>query len=358
MVQSLIKLAKKTVPQPAKNAIRPVLVATSLLLKRPQGYRNFLLNMLAEKMRSPRAFGNPVSITIEPASVCHLRCPACETGAGVLGRKGGLMSYEDFVRILDKVGPGANHLMFYFMGEPFLNKDAYRMIKYARSMGLFVTTCTTGEMIDPEALYESGMSHTSFQIGGITQETHEIYRKRGNLGEQLDVLRRYVEIIRERGRKPGEHEVEMGLIVMKHNEHQIDDFHRLAEELGVDQATVIEPCVRNAEQGALFLTESDDYWLYEREIWEQEQRLVPKRFLPPNSCPWLYYSITIQDNGDVVSCCRDPQGNNIIGNLVEQPLADVWNGEKFQSFRRAVYTDQSKVSLCHGCNGYGMARMW
>jgi radical SAM protein with 4Fe4S-binding SPASM domain len=268
------------------------------------------------------------------------------------------MSYEDFVTIIDKAGPGANQLMFYFMGEPFLNRDAYRMIRYARDMGLYVTSCTNGEPVDPEALYDSGINHVSFQIGGATQETHELYRVRGNLARELEVLRAYLGVVRERGRKPGEHRVELGFIVMKHNEHEVERFREIAAEIGVDQAVVIGPTVRTVEQGERFLTESDEHWIFEREAFEKERRLVPKRSYPPNRCPWIHYAMTIQVNGDVVTCCRDPKGEHVAGNLLSQSLEEVWNGPEFRAFRRAVQTNQAGVDICRLCGIYGPPIMY
>jgi radical SAM protein with 4Fe4S-binding SPASM domain len=344
-------MLRKLVPQ----TLRP---AAHLLRRRPRGWWDFLLSSASAALRRPRAWGNPVSITFEPANFCNLRCPVCETGSGDLGRDQAAMSYEDFVTVMDKVGPGANHLMFYFMGEPFLNKDAYRMIRYARDMGLYVTTCTNGEPIDPEALYDSGINHVSFQLGGTTQETHEIYRVRGNLSKELQVLREYLQVIRNKGRKPGEHEVELGFIVMKHNEHQIEDFHKLATDLGVDKAAVISPTVRTPEQGDQFLPEADEHWIFDRVVFDNEHRLAPIRNFADNQCPWIYYAITIQANGDVVACCRDPRGKHVMGNLLKQSLADVWNGARFQAFRRAVRKAQSKVAICSLCSIYGPPAMY
>ena len=351
MKPTLTKI-RKAIPKPLRQFIKN-LFAFRYLGRRPRGYRDYMQSMISDQIHSPRAWGNPVSITIEPVNVCNLRCPVCETGAGILGRRPEMMSYENYVKIMDKVGPAANTMIFYFMGEPFLNKDAYRMIRYARNTDIYVDTCTNGEPIDPEALYESGINHISFQIGGITQETHEIYRVRGNLGKTLGVLERYLNIIRKKGRKPSEHQVELGFILMKHNEHEIGDFYRKAKELGVDQATVISPCVRTVEQGECFLPTSDEFWLYDREVFEKNHQLVPKYFFTPNSCPWIYYTMTIQVNGDVVACCRDPRGTMIMGNLIEQPLEEVWNGKPFQELRRMIARDQSRVNLCQLCGGYG-----
>jgi radical SAM protein with 4Fe4S-binding SPASM domain len=328
------------------------------IYRRPRGYRNFLLSTISQTVGSTKAYGKPVSITIEPTNVCNLRCPVCETGANILGRKPQMMTYGEFVKIIDKVGPGANHIMFYYMGETFLNQEVYRMIRYAREMGLYVMSCTNGDAVDAEKLYESGINLVSFQIGGITQETHSIYRVSSDLGRVMDNLSKYLEIIRLRGRKPGEHQVELGFIVMRHNEGEIQEFLKMAERIGVDRKNIISPCVRTPEQGRDFLPRADDYWIYDRKTFEQEGCLVPKRVFPENACPWLYYAITIQVNGDVVPCCRDPHGRYISGNLLEQSLEEVWNGAKLRAFRKAVFNPGSDVDICRLCPGEGVAPLF
>ena len=328
------------------------------IYRRPRGYRNFILSAISQMAGSEKGYGSPVSITIEPTNICNLRCPVCETGANILGRRPQMMTYGDFVTIIDKVGPGANHVIFYYMGEPFLNKEAYRMIRYARDMGLYVLSCTNGEVIDPVSLYESGINQISFQIGGIRQETHRTYRVNGNLSRTMDNLSAYLEIIRSRGRKPGENLAELGFIVMRHNEGEIETFLRMAERLGVDRKSVIEPCVRTPQQGVDFLPRSDTFWIYEREKFEQEGCLYPNKKFPKNSCPWLYYSITIQVDGNVVPCCRDPHGRQIVGNLLEQPLEEVWNGPKIRAFRRAVFNHQAGVDTCRLCPGEGLPALF
>jgi radical SAM protein with 4Fe4S-binding SPASM domain len=266
------------------------------------------------------------------------------------------MSYENFVRIIDKVGPGANHLMFYYMGEPFLNKDAYRMIRYARDMGLYVTTCTNGDLINPEALYESGINHISFQIGGLTQETHQIYRQNSDLSRVLKNLRSYLSIIRGKGKKPDEHDVELGFIVMKQNENEIDGTLSLGEDLKV-KTTLISPCVRTPEQGKEFLPSDENYWLYDRQGLEKSGQLIIKKVLPSKTCLWIYYSITIQVDGNVVPCCRDPQGKYVMGNLLSDPLRRVWNSKDFKRFRYQFSRRQHHLPLCALCPGEGTPQL-
>jgi radical SAM protein with 4Fe4S-binding SPASM domain len=346
--------SRKVLPPSLKQQVTTWLRISQAIYLRPRGYRHFILSAVSQMIRSTRAYGLPVSITLEPTNVCNLRCPVCETGANILGRKPRMMTYEEFIKIINKVGVKANHVMFYYMGEPFLNKEAYRMIRYARDMGLYVLSCTNGEVVDPVRLYESGINQISFQIGGVRQETHSVYRVNSNLARTMDNLSTYLEIIRSRGRKRGENVAELGFIVMRHNEGEIKEFIEIAEKMGVDLKSIINPCVRTPQQGMDFLPQSDAYWIYERKKLEKEGCLVPKRIYPENSCPWLYYSITIHVDGNVVPCCRDPHGQHIVGNLLEQSLEDVWNGPKIRAFRSAVFSNQVKVDTCRLCPGEGL----
>ena len=102
----------------------------SLIKKRPKGLLNFFLSTFSLITRSTYVFGKPVHITIEPTTACNLRCPVCETGSGILKRPKGEMSLENFKKIIDKIAPHTNTILFYYMGEPFLNGDAYEMIRY------------------------------------------------------------------------------------------------------------------------------------------------------------------------------------------------------------------------------------
>ncbi len=132
-----------------------------------------------------------MNVTIEPTNVCNLECPVCETGAGVLGRPGGHMTLDQFRTIIDKVGAHTNTLMFYFMGEPFLNRQSYEMIRHAKQRGIpYVQTCTNGDAVNPEKLVDCGIDEVSFQIGGTSQETHQVYRVNSNLERVLRNLRR------------------------------------------------------------------------------------------------------------------------------------------------------------------------
>ena len=294
-----------------------------------------------------------MNITIEPTNACNLGCPVCETGDGTLGRSTGHMGFEQFTTIIDKIGAHTNTLMFYFMGEPFLNKRAYDMIRYAKDAGIpLIETCTNGDFVDPERLVASGLDRVSFQIGGMTQETHEVYRVRSRLDR---VMRNLRETLKVRGVRRSPLRVETGFILMKHNEHEVAEFQHMMQELGVDQASVIDPCVRTVEQGHQFLPTDRRHWAYDEQAFARG--VLRPKILPDNVCPWIHYSMAIHVNGNVVPCCRDPKGAEVMGNLLTQSLAEIWNGPRYRDLRERIARDQGSVEICRLCSAYPVSKI-
>jgi len=324
--------------------------AGSLVKARPRGWKSVLYNTAMAKAKRVGPLMQPVHISIEPTNVCNLGCPVCETGNGTLTRPRGMLDYGKFCAFIDQVAPYTAVLMYYFMGEPFLNKRAYDMIRYARRKGIYVETCTNGDYADAEGIIYSDINQVSFQIGGITQRTHEIYRVGGDLSRVVRNLERLVD---ERRRHPDSNvQVEVGFIVMKHNEHEVPEFLRWAKAVGVDRANVIDPGVRTVAEGRELLPEDRKYWFYDEEAF-QRGILKPKH-LPDNECTWIWNSVMINWDGAVVPCCRDPHGKHVFGNVFEQSLREIWNGERMQAFRRRIVTEQGKVDICQLCSGYGV----
>ncbi len=334
-------------------SIYPAVTFVGAAAKGRRGAKDHMLSTVSMLRQSPKVLGRPVNVTLEPTNICNLKCPVCETGAGILERPDANMSLDEFKIIADKIAPHTNTLMFYFMGEPFLNKQSYEMIAYGKKLGIpFITTCTNGDAVNPRKLVESGLDEVSFQIGGMTQETHETYRINSNLARVLENLRETIRIKRER---KSSLRIAVGFILMKHNEHQVEAFRQMVREIGADDANIIDACVRDMEQGRKYLTTDTTNWYYDLESFRKG--LLRPKVLPKNECPWIYYSMSIYVNGDVVPCCRDTTGKFVMGNLLTQGLDEVWNGEPFQAYRRKLHGNQAEISICRLCSGYDVSKL-
>lgn len=329
-------------------SIYPFTTLISAVLRGRRGGWDHLRSTWSMITRSTFVAGLPVNITIEPTNACNLRCPVCETGSNEIGRPLRHMTLIEFQAIIKKIACHTNTLLFYFMGEPFLNRDAYQMIQAAKKAGIpWVTTCTNGDVVDPEQLVLSGIDEVSFQIGGISQETHSIYRVNGGIERVLHNMRETVRLRRKYGIKL---RVVCGMILMRHNEHEVGMFKQVMSDMGVDEAIIVDPCVRTVAQGKLFLPSDERHWYYDPNAFRSG--ILRPKIIRDNRCDWIYYSMVIQANGDIVPCCRDPKGEYVMGNILNQNLEDIWNGESYRAFRYRVLNNKSEMSLCRICSGY------
>ncbi len=322
---------------------------SKLVARRPRGWQSLVYNTAMARARRVGPLMRPVHVLIEPTNACNARCPICETGNQSMERRTGMLDFTAYKRLIDDIWPTTANLLFYYMGEPFLNRHAYDMIRYARERGIAVETCTNGDLVDAKGVIYSDINKISFQIGGMDNKTHQIYRVRSDLAK---VRKNLYALVEERRRHPESNvQIEVGFIVMRHNEHQVGDFLRWTAELGV-QANVIDPCVRSVLEGHAFLPRDRKYWFYDEEAFERG--VLKPKVVPDNECGWIWNSIQLNWNGDAVPCCRDPNGHHVFGNVFEKGLGAVFNGEKARAFRRQVLTAQGDIDICRLCSGYGL----
>ena len=298
----------------------------------------------------------PSTLMVEPTNVCNLRCPACPTGAGLLNRAPRAMTLEEFAPVLDQAldPPGyLRRVTLFNYGEPFLCNDLLGMVRYAADRGLETFTSTNGQFFDSDGIVAevvaSGLTELLVCLDGADQETINRYRKNADFEEILDGIRR---VLSARARAASATpRVELQFIVMKHNEQQADRMRRIAAELGVDrfvEKTVgIPPSMPGFQRLAEELLPADLAGSrYER----RPDGTYALKGSPPCGCQYVFSTLVVNSNGDVVPCCYDIHSEHVMGNVFRQPLAEIWLGEKFREFRRRVMEGRrSHVPICRHC---------
>ena len=227
------------------------------------------------------------------------------------------------------------------------------MIRYARQKGIYVETCTNGDLANAEGIIYSDINQVSFQISGLDDASHEVYRVRSNFTKVSSNIK---ELVKLRNQTPESNvKIEIGFIVMKHNEKQIPEFLEWAEEIGVDKANLIDPCVRSVAEGKIMLPDDRKFWFYDEEAFNRG--ILRPKYYTDNECTWIWNSTMINWNGDVVPCCRDPHGRHVFGNAFTTPLKEIWNSEQVKEFRKRIIKNQGGVEICKLCSGYGVPKL-
>src|SRR6201996_4004936 len=222
----------------------------------PQVNRNDIINLLS-KLTARRLFngmkvlssyyvskwtkkavqwGYPVSISFEPTTSCNLRCPECPSGLRAFTRPTGMLQPDFFHQTIDQLSKELLYLVFYFQGEPYLNPAFLDMVSYASAKGIYTATSTNAHYLNDRnarRTVESGLDRLIISIDGTTQDVYEQYRVGGKLEKVLEGARNIVKWKKKLNSKTPF--VFFQFLVVRPNEHQLDDIRRLAKEIGVDE---------------------------------------------------------------------------------------------------------------------------
>jgi len=294
---------------------------------------NWFLAESSYALKSDRVWAYPTHLQVEPTNVCNLRCPLCHIVTD--NKSGGFLSLENFKRLIDETGDYLLFLHFWGWGEPFLNKDFFSMIQYAKNKGIKIITSTNGHFFEEEEnidrLINSGLDALVFAVDGIDKETYETY--------QLLVRRK-----KERGVSLPL--INLRMLVTRHNEQQVLQMRELAVKIGVDMLTLKTLCsFDNKTEGETLVPCNREYRRFE---YDDKGKPIRKK----NRCKKMWNHPTVYLDGTVVPCDYYTGHEFSIGNAFSfngQGFRRVWFGKDYRQFRSRFLNGMCSDLRCGNC---------
>lgn len=303
---------------------------------------------LSKWTHKPVQWGYPVSVSFEPTTSCNLRCPECPSGLRSFTRPTGMLHKDFFRETIDQLHKDLLYLVFYFQGEPYLNPSFLEMVKYAASKKIYTATSTNAHYLDEEnakRTIESGLDRLIISIDGTTQEVYKQYRVGGQLDKVIEGARNIVKWKKElNSKKPF---VVFQFLVVKPNEHQIEEVKQLAKDIGVDDVWFKTAQVYDYETDPNQLIPTLDK--YSRYRLKPDGSYVFKGKLT-NHCWRLWHDPVITWDGLVAPCCFDKDAQHQLGDLKQQSFKEIWNNPAYKSFRGKILTGRSTIDICSNCS--------
>jgi len=136
-------------------------------------------------------------------------------------------------------------------------------------------------------------------------------------------------------------------LVVKPNEHQIEDIKKLAKEVGVDQVRFKTAQVYDYENDPNQLIPTNEK--YSRYKVGKDGKMKIKSGLN-NHCWKLWHANVITWDGLVVPCCFDKDAMHRLGNLKTQSFKEVWNNDNYKQFRKELMTSRKNIDICANCS--------
>ncbi len=291
-------------------------------------------------------WGSPMSISFEPTTSCNLRCPECPSGLRSFTRPTGMLEEGLFKQTIDELHQRLLYLIFYFQGEPYLHKGFLQLVKYATSKGIYTATSTNAHYLNDETArqtVESGLDRLIISIDGTTQETYAAYRVGGKLEKVLEGTRQIVKW-KKRLKSKTPH-VMFQFLVVKPNEHQLEDVKQLAKEMGVDEVVFKTAQIYDYENGSNLIPTIDYYSRYKNNgngTYALKNKLM-------SHCWKMWHSCVITWDGLTVPCCFDKDAEYRMGDLKEETFAQVWRGKRYNKFRASLLRSREEIEMCRNC---------
>jgi radical SAM protein with 4Fe4S-binding SPASM domain len=296
-----------------------------------------------------RTLGYPYMAHIAPSGICDLSCDLCPSAAPETQGKQ-LLAFDTFKKFIDETGDYLLYIILWSWGEPLLNPEIFRMIAYAKERKILSVTSSNLNRFsreDARALISSGLDALIVALDGSTPETHARLRKGGDFQRVLDHTRLLME---EKERAGVRHPiVNLRMVVSRENEDEVEGFWRLAQDLGVDMASIKafstrQPGYAHPDFDRRFAPESEKYrWYRYHPDYSTDQR--PRKY----RCRFPWTKPTLFADGTVASCEFDLTHEFPFGNITKSRFDEIWFSPRAERFRQRFQKDREAFEFCRDC---------
>jgi radical SAM protein with 4Fe4S-binding SPASM domain len=63
----------------------------------------------------------------------------------------------------------------------------------------------------------------------------------------------------------------------------------------------------------------------------------------------LFFNPIITWDGKIIPCCFDKDAEFVMGDLNNESFKSIWNGQRYNEFRKKILTGRNKIDICRNC---------
>ncbi|MEK9135211.1 MAG: radical SAM protein [Patescibacteria group bacterium] len=283
---------------------------------------------LAARFKYPLKF--PVHIDLEINSNCNYRCVFCPHGTGEMKNDMPIMSFETAKKILDELAKNKVYsIKLNWRGEPALHPDLAEIVSYAKKAGIKeVQINTNGFLYDEQKirnLVKAGIDRIIFSIDATTPELYSQIRVGGEFNRVVNNIKTFDRIRKEL--KQDKPFIRVQMVRTEVNKHQVEDYKKMWQGIADD---IRFSDVTNRGQG-------------------DSLQVGDQISVGRVCCPQPWQRMMIACDGKVMLCCSDWFGDYIIGDINENSLKEIWNGQKLKVVRKMLKQGNFNFKPCKDC---------
>jgi MoaA/NifB/PqqE/SkfB family radical SAM enzyme len=279
------------------------------------------------------------AVVIEQSNLCNLNCVMCRTNESK--RQKQEMPKDLLEKIVaQKVKWGQRLLTIHTVGEPFMCSYLEDLFNICSKHNVCLNITTNGLLIpkhmDLIRRYPGIIRFMAFSVDGATKETYERIRRGGSFEKLIESL----DLIKDYNRKsPEKISINLQACISKENFKEIPLFFRTFGKY-----------FRPDEIFFIFVTDLSA--MHADSAYYRTNMPIDIKFYRRNwPCRLLWGQTHILSDGRVSACCRDYNGELIVGEANKSSLSDIWHSEEYEILRRRhIAGDIEDIPLCRDCH--------
>jgi len=345
------------------------------LWKFAQKARQVSYHFNKQEMASDGSIELPKTATIELTLKCNLNCKMCTQKEDRKLIKTDY-SFKDFCKILDNLGPSVNYLSF-IGGEIFVHPDIFEILEECQRRKIKVHLSTNATLLNEERVKKLKKLKKTVRGIGVSidglPETHNMIRGSETAFERTAQALKMLS---------QDFSVSINTVLFKENLDQLLEIVDIFKKQGVQNFSwqfeifsTPQEILMSSRALSIPLedisTEEKEETQYSFSHQKIEKLLKKVRSIKGISFmiqprvydrhSLFYFNGSLRENVDVgckdlFACRVDAQGNIIfcpiiktkLGNLLEQPLSQIWNNNKFKKLRLDLLKN-NLTPICKRC---------
>ena len=288
-------------------------------------------------------------IYIEITNQCNLSCSFCPKTK----RKSHFMTVEEFTHIINTTKAQGEDFYLHVMGEPTAHPHFAEFLRICKENGVKVNITTNGTLLNRagDAIIENtvrsvSVSMHSFEANELNKDMKDYLDKimdfcKKSIGSGITVELRLWNFDRE------------SIYDKNQLNGQIVDYLETQLELDFDlrQAMTDKFSEMETSNSRKFnFRLKDRIFLGMAQHFDWPDITKEERYCD-GFCYGLRNQIAILANGDVVPCCLDSEGNIVLGNIHQNTLQEIFDGQRAQAIYTGFTHRKAVEPLCQTC-GY------
>lgn len=327
---------------------------------------NNITNRAETRFRRSKLFSFPRIIQLESTNRCNLSCKECTRPYNLEKLELGDLTFDNFLRIMDNF-KHSEEVHLSGLGEPLLNKDLFRMIRFLSEKGIHAAFNTNGLLLSDtviDEIIDSGANFVLVTLDAATSETYRLLRGGNDFERILNNVKKLVVQSREARSKTI---VSICFVIMRENMSELEKFVELGNDLKVSQVKFCDLSLLWPDSKRYAELEIKDVKGLRNNFARAERRArqldIPISYARLNfkawpakkyrlKCWYLWTHPNITWDGYVTPCCAHPYPKVFnLGNILREDFMSIWNSPKYCWLRNLLASGEPHA-MCRYCHHY------